>query len=382
MDLKYYTKTRYQNIYRHKKNGNYAIDISKPIKTSISKIDGLKIYDIETAKSIRDSYSNSSKIETRGTIGVIWDKYMYDCINVKKLRKRTISKKKKLYNKYIQHLCPKKLLLKINKEDIIDFFSSKSFKNTTDKQKNEVLKQLKAFFNWCKPNYIKDNPANQIKFIKTPKHIIRFWTVENFLQFIMNIEEDLKSNNLKIKYKAYRVYVLSLIGMALGDRLGETRSFSFENFKRELELVKIGNDIDEDGTLSTTKTDEGRISLVPPELFDEIDLFKDFLINEMKFKVTDDTLLFLNFSTGKVYTDTTLRKYFDYYIEKAEVPRITMYELRHSYVANMLEQGIDLQFISKNIGHSNLSTTMKYYGGLSEQVKKKVARASSNIFQK
>lgn len=36
------TIARWENIYRHKKNKNYVIMISKPVKTSISRIDGKK----------------------------------------------------------------------------------------------------------------------------------------------------------------------------------------------------------------------------------------------------------------------------------------------------------------------------------------------------
>ena len=47
MDKKVYESTRYQNIYRHKKNKNYIVMISKPTKTSISSIDGKKIIRLE-----------------------------------------------------------------------------------------------------------------------------------------------------------------------------------------------------------------------------------------------------------------------------------------------------------------------------------------------
>ena len=83
MDKKIYEKTRYQNIWRHKKNKNYVIDISKPIKTSISKFDGVKIFDITVAIRLRDSYNTSGKISENGTITTYWNKYIYDCQYIK-----------------------------------------------------------------------------------------------------------------------------------------------------------------------------------------------------------------------------------------------------------------------------------------------------------
>lgn len=61
MNLKVYKKTRYQNIYQHIKNKNYVIAISKPEKTSIAEIDGVKIYDIDEAINIRDNARKKKK---------------------------------------------------------------------------------------------------------------------------------------------------------------------------------------------------------------------------------------------------------------------------------------------------------------------------------
>ena len=56
MDMKVYKRTRYQNIYKHKKNSNYIISISKPVKTSISRdVEDNKIYDINISLKIRDN---------------------------------------------------------------------------------------------------------------------------------------------------------------------------------------------------------------------------------------------------------------------------------------------------------------------------------------
>ena len=43
MNLNIYEKTRYQNIYRHKKNKNYIVKINTPVDSTISIINGEKI---------------------------------------------------------------------------------------------------------------------------------------------------------------------------------------------------------------------------------------------------------------------------------------------------------------------------------------------------
>lgn len=58
---KIYEKTRYANIYRHSKNGNYVI---RHNNTTISKINSQKIYDIKIAKDYKAKLElNIKKIE-------------------------------------------------------------------------------------------------------------------------------------------------------------------------------------------------------------------------------------------------------------------------------------------------------------------------------
>lgn len=91
-------KTRYQNIYRHKKNKNYVIMMSKPVKTSIATIDGKKIMKIEDALKIRDN----PKIKVQKGLEVtykedfynLWEKYINDYKNIQRQSYNTIKKKK------------------------------------------------------------------------------------------------------------------------------------------------------------------------------------------------------------------------------------------------------------------------------------------------
>ena len=386
MDKKIYEKTRYQNIWRHKKNKNYVIDISKPIKTSISKFDGVKIFDINVAIRLRDSYNTSGKISEKGTITTFWNKYIYDCQYIKKLKRNTMKKKKVAYSKYIKHFYPDKLIIKINEYDVTKYFQKDIFKETSDKQINNTIKELRAFFNWCiEKKYIEVNPLRSIKKIKVEKTEIKFWEVEEFMRFKDTLEYDMQNGSITEKKKAYLVNTLSCIGMSIGDRIGESRILSFGNCMRKYNLINIKHTIDEDepNFYSVTKTyGSERLSQAPNELFDEIDRYKDFLINVLGYEITDDTLIFLNHSTNRPYSDQTLRKHFKYYINKANVPEITMYDLRHSYVTNMMAQGFELYHISPNIGHVNFATTVNYYGGLANSIKKKMVEASSNIYKK
>ncbi len=48
-------------------------------------------------------------------------------------------------------------------------------------------------------------------------------------------------------------------------------------------------------------------------------------------------------------------------IERAGVPRIRIHDLRHTYATLALEQGIPVKVVSENLGHADISTTLRTY---------------------
>lgn len=370
MDLKRYEKTRYQNIYRNKKNKNYMIMISNP-KTTIGIVNGKKIYDIEEAKKIRDNpkirLQKESEIKTKNNFDELWEKYIYDCKYVKKLAYNSIVKKEKTYNKYLKNEFDKPLS-KLTKEIFIKFINEL---DTTDKQKNEVIKQLKALFNWCIENeYLIINPITKINKYKIPKNEMKYWNPEELNKFFRYMET-------QDSYTACRTLILVQIAFSLGDRIGETRALTFGSFDTNNNTVYIGHSINYDTKstdyLSTTKTYQSQRKIdISPKLSQIIIDYKNYLINK-GYNINDNSLIFSDFKTNKPISDTKLRKDFYKFSEQAGVPKIRLYDLRHTYVATMMSEGKELYFVSPRLGHVNYSTTVNKYGHLSNQARKEVA---------
>lgn len=370
MDLKRYEKTRYQNIYRNKKNKNFVVMISNP-KTSISTINRKKIFDIEEAKKLRDNprirLQKQSEIKTKSNFDEIWEKYIYDCKFVKKQAYNTYHKKEKIYNEFLKNQFDKPLS-KITKEMLATFINEL---NTTDKQKNEVIKDLKAFFNWCIENeYLIISPINKIKQYKIPKTQMKYWVPEELEKFFRFMET-------QDSYTAYRTLVLVQIAFSLGDRIGETRALTFGSIDTVNNKVYIGHSIEYNPEstdyLSTTKTYQSQREIdISPKLSEIIIDYKEYLINE-GYNITDDSIIFSNHKTNKPISDTKLRKDFYKYCELAGVQKIRLYDLRHTYVATMMSEGKELYLVSPRIGHVNYSTTVNKYGHLSNKTRKEVA---------
>lgn len=379
MDKNVYERTRYQNIYRHKKNKNYVIMISKPVKTSISRIDGKKIFDLETALKVRDNpklkMQKAVEISCNDTFDSLLEKYIFSCKQEKRLAFNTIKRKEILYNKHLKNKINKKIS-KITKEYLLVFIDNL---DTTDKQKNRIIKELHTFFNWCiEKEYILNSPVQGIKYYKVEKTEMKFWTPDNLKIFLNTLELDLQTDDLESKQKAYLVKIFTLIAFSLGNRVGETRALTWNAFDENHSIVKIKHSINYDRSsddfVSNTKNYQSQREIeITEKLINEVKNYKHFLINDCMIDINDNDLIFLNHSTKKPYSDTSLRKKFYEYCIKANVPKIRMYDLRHTYVATMMMEGKELYHISRRLGHSNYNTTVNKYGHLSNQVRKEIA---------
>lgn len=379
MDKKVYEKTRYQNIYRHKKNKNYVIMISKPVKTSIANIEGKKIMKLEDALKIRDNpkikVQKGLEITYKEDFDSLWNKYINSCKNELQLAYNTILRKERMYNKYLKEKFNKRVS-KITKDEIAIFLNNMK---SSSKQKNEMIKILKAFFNWCiKEEYLVISPMISTKTFKTEKAEMKFWLPEEIKSILNTLDYDINNGDLNIVLKAKRIKLFILIQFSLGDRVGETRALTYDCFNSKLGTVKIKHSINYDRAsndfLSNTKNYHSQRDVdITERVIKEVEDYKQFLLDYTNYSIKDSDIIFFNYKIKRPYSDTMLRKDFYYYCDKAKVTKIRMYDLRHTYVATMMGEGKELYHISSRIGHSNYSTTVNKYGHLSEKTRKEIA---------
>lgn len=385
MDKKRYSKTRYQNVYKNIKNKNYIVAISNP-KTTISVYEGKKIYDIDIAIKIRDDYK-SKIIRTNKTIHIddfktIWDKYIIDCEKVQKQAFNTLKKKRMFYNIYLNYFDDKRIN-KISKNDIVLFLEKLSI---TNKEKNELLKKIKAFFNWCcKNDYLVLSPATYISSYKTTKTKMKYWLPDELKMFLECVNNDILNGNNFEKVRAYLIRIFTLITFNLGDRVGETRALTFGNIDKKKKIIRIEHSINYDPNsesfYSNTKNEYSERTLdISDKLIDEIDNWKLFLEDKCKLKIKDTTPIILNLNSLKPISDTALRQKFYYYCEKASVSKIRMYDLRHTFATTMMTEGWNMYVISNRLGHKKITTTINTYGNITEDVRKEMALTTDKYY--
>ena len=80
---------------------------------------------------------------------------------------------------------------------------------------------------------------------------------------------------------------------------------------------------------------------------------------------------------GKPLTPDDMR-FFNQWV-KANIGHGSFHTLRHTYATALLESGADLELVSKQLGHSNLTITAKFYSHVLEKRRKKIATLADGL---
>lgn len=391
MNLKIYEKTNYPGIYRNKKNKNYIVDISAGNKefdigrnrTTISTLNGKKggpkILKISEALNIQrnpeflDMVKFSSNYST--LVKDVIKEYLDWCKYNEKQAYNTVKKKISRYDCHLVPYVGNKKINKVTEADMLAIHKRLDESDLENESKRNIHKDISAFFNWCvRQKIIPQSPLYNIKNFPKIKKEMKFWSPEE----IKTIRNHLKKVNT---YWSKTIHLFITIKLSMADRVGETRVLKYSKVNKDSEQINITNSIQYDSSKSnkdsTTKTYQSQRSVdVSNIVLDEIEEYKRFIENTFGVKITKNDYIFMNPQTRLPYSDTALRKYFNYFCKESGVEKIRMYDLRHTGVTLLMLDGYELYQISSRIGHKKYSTTVEQYGHLTTPKKKEIARST------
>jgi len=394
MNLKIYEKTKYNNIYKHKINGTYAIDLSlgydeygkriRTTKTGIATESLAKkiLHDEENKKNIKNNIIKVSKFED------CIDEYYEWCTLSNKVKPETLRKKKLRFNNHIIPFFKGMDLIKINENTLLKWHKYLDQKTLNTSTKNTLHKQLSAYFNWLvlHKRVLSFNPCLSVDNYKLPSKVIEYRTLEQMNTLWNTILND--SN--KKKETKLLIYCITKVLFFTGFRIGELLGIKIKDFDYD---IKNNNTITVDEIklilnrtiyygkggwiLGNGKTDSslGTVFIgknVFQPIFDYVKYMK-----ELGYVFEDDDYLFTNPNSNKdipVYSSSFFQENINYFVEKAGLPHTKPKDMRSSSGTFLLSNGYSLEEVQHHLRHTKKDTTEKYYATFYEKKKKELAK--------
>ena len=218
---------------------------------------------------------------------------------------------------------------------------------------------------------IKKNPVKGVVFPEDNKKTIRVLTEAERIRFIEALEGEW-----------YRP--LFLFYMYSGCRLSEALPLKWSDFDLEDGIVKIDKitsvirDFDKKTSVQhvcedRVKTKAGfRTILLTPGIIEVLNEHKEYLkdlVHKYGLQWSEDSLVFPN-SYYKVPQMSNVEAVFRRIRDKAGIENFTLHGLRHTYATMALKETTNAKFVSDQLGHKSVKTTLDIYYNPNHEDKK------------
>ena len=265
----------------------------------------------------------------------------------KRRKPSSVHRLKKESRLYFKPFFESKRIKDVGRSDVVRFHDFLLDKLSVNTAKN-VHGYLVGMLNYAiKMEYINNNVASEVGGISaTSETNIDYWTLEEFKEFIQVVEEG--------KHKA--IYMLLFFS---GARVGELLALQWKDVDFDNNIIDIHKTTSHQNEVASPKTQSSIRKIKIPNhtmnLLRQLKLTKPHKANYFVFGE-----YYRPFSRNGV--QHTYNKIFK--DKKTSVKRIRIHDFRHSHAAYLINNGFDIQIISKRLGHSKVSTTYDVYGHL------------------
>lgn len=150
--------------------------------------------------------------------------------------------------------------------------------------------------------------------------------------------------------------LMALIALETGMRSGEIQALEKSDVKNgTIDVTKSYSPVSKEITKPKTRSSVRKI---------KISTSLDNVMNNYISQISTDELF------PKKLFPAYITKYMKELTDVADVPFVRFHGLRHSHVSYLLYNGVDIQYISKRVGHANTAITMKVYSHLLKEKEK------------
>ena len=229
-----------------------------------------------------------------------------------------------------------------------------------------------------KDGYFKTNPIADIKIphYENAEEKIEFWEIVDIQKFkdycLTEINKKRKKTSYYITLEKQRDLALFYLLMYGGFRIGEACALQLNDYyplTKEVNISKTlgssaSNQLKNSYKLFPPKTKSAYRTIPLPEiaykhLENWIKLRNDY-IDIFPLVFQESQFIFCK-KDGSPLTPRDVRNRFNVIIDKANLTRITLHGLRHTYTALQIQAGTDTKSLQLLLGHSNVKTTLDIY---------------------
>lgn len=243
----------------------------------------------------------------------------------------------------IQPFFKNKRIQQITKRDIMKFHNQ-MLETLSPVTVNHTHRYLSSIFKYAiQMEYINENVPKEVGNIKAKPKTFDYWTLEEFKQFISVVHD--------LKYKA-----LFMLLFYSGMRIGEILAITWNDVDFKTRLINIDKTSYE-GKISPAKTDKSFRKIKIPQ--HTLNLLKRLKLEN---KAKHDYFVF-----GNVYhplSRTSVVYRYNKYVEESNVKYIRLHDFRASHASYLINNGYDIQIVSKRLGHAKVSITFDIYSHL------------------
>jgi len=158
-----------------------------------------------------------------------------------------------------------------------------------------------------------------------------------------------------IKAVPLKMRAFFAIGFFTGMRTGEIVALKWEHIDFDRKIIKVRR-ARRAGIESEPKTSNSiRDVLILDQLI-------PYLLEHKKMMADKSEYLFTNKFGEPYYSSSKISyTYWKPILEKLNLPYRKMYLMRHTFISLMISKGEDILWVSKNVGHKDVSITFKEY---------------------
>ena len=247
----------------------------------------------------------------------------------------------------------------------------RKIKKISDSYANTILALLKKSLNRAVTREFLDrNVMDKVKRFKQDPKEAEIWTLEQFQKVLDQIYIQ--------DYKQNFHYCLLLTLFMTGCRIGELQALYWENINFTKGRIDIFYTLDyknrqEWSREFKTKTKSGKRTIALDS--ETLKVLRRWQRRQSKHCQSN----FVFSLDGNPLTVATVNNLLKRYANLANVPPIKVHGLRHSHASYLLEQGISIASVSKNLGHSSINITLGVYAHAYKNADEKIAEELTGI---